>query len=356
MANIKTLLPVAAAAFLAIGIIYVFLVQKRIPAHMPEKSTLNVAADTPAADNDAHLIRTLDMPGNKGIISLAVAGNSKVLAAVCNGGIVKLWDLERQQITATFDEQRRAGRAVAVSNDGRMVACIGEAGEIELWDVSTKSVKSRLRGHTDVVTALAFIQGGAVLASCSEDQTLRLWDIAKSRELARLSLGVKFPGTMSFSTDEHYVAVAGMSKLVQVLDVPGRSQKLILNNPDDQDAFCATFVNQGTILAYGTYGATLLFDCTKQRTIGRLSAGSNSPTCLLACTRDGKLLASATASARIMVWDVSSLREEASFHAHNAVPTGLAFTPDGKTLITASSGIDFYDRVVDGEVKLWKVR
>src|SRR5262249_31017335 len=72
----------------------------------------------------------------------------------------------------------------------------------------------------------------------------------------------------------------------------------------------------------------------------------------LAYRPDGKGLATGTADGIIRLWDPSSGTEQASFTGHKAGITGLAFSPDGKTLASAAGNPNPYGIVA--EVKLWR--
>src|SRR5262245_15942077 len=66
----------------------------------------------------------------------------------------------------------------------------------------------------------------------------------------------------------------------------------------------------------------------------------------LACSLDGKLLASGAQDGAVRVWDVMTLQCRFTMPGHGRMVTALASAPDGKTL--ASAG---YDR----GIHLWDV-
>jgi WD40 repeat protein len=67
----------------------------------------------------------------------------------------------------------------------------------------------------------------------------------------------------------------------------------------------------------------------------------------VAFSPDGKTLASASRDKTIKVWDAHSGQERATLKGHTEEVHCVAFSPDGKTLASAGG---------DGTIKLWDVK
>jgi WD40 repeat protein len=111
------------------------------------------------------------------VLTVAVSGNDRYLAAGGSDGVVRLWDYRTGSLLAVLEGHTDYVRSVAFSPDNRLLASGSDDGTIKLWDVEEVRLLRTLRGHTDYVRSVAFSDDGTVLISGSDDGTVRVWDM-----------------------------------------------------------------------------------------------------------------------------------------------------------------------------------
>jgi WD40 repeat protein len=239
-----------------------------------------------------------------------------------------------------------------------------------------------LTGHKGLVVALAYSPDGRTLASASADGTARLWDLATGKLMATLQSPAARAYCVAFSSDGKLVAVGygGPHGLVQVWDVEPFKRR--------ESWIAHLRVTRGVVFTGGDAPniRQWAFGESFQGVNGfDLRAPGNEPVGAVAYSADGRYIAALThRPAAIRVWDdrlqpyrrtkqLSNWGHSIVFHpdgdriavgldrtialwkpagysrpttwpAHDGAVLGVAFTPDGQTLLTGAA---------DGLVKLW---
>jgi WD40 repeat protein len=124
------------------------------------------------------------------VIALSFAPNSQLLAGGCMDHKVRLWDMSVNKLKATLEGPKDIVRSVAFSPDGKTVVAGADDGTIYLWDVATEKLNQELKGPPSFVNGLVFLSENK-LAAVTNDIThgginpgrcrIKIWDIQKNQ-------------------------------------------------------------------------------------------------------------------------------------------------------------------------------
>jgi RNA polymerase sigma factor (sigma-70 family) len=296
--------------------------------------------------------------------SVAFSKDGKVFA-VGLGGALRVWEGIGGKERTAQNGHENSVFSVAVSENGKVAATGANDGVIILWDLATGKEKQRLHGHTGWLRAVGFVPGGKLLASASTDQTVRLWDLATGNEIRRLegnpegslhAIAIAPDGKTLASGDNHANTVDVWNLLTGQ-----RLHALKLDDEQRLGVMCLAFSPDGKMLACGErilrYDETeltsriLLWDAMTGKKRGELPAHKFAVDSL-AFSPDGKILVSTgTTDKTLSHWDIETgkrIFELPCALGQGVVALGrgvVAFSPDGKTLAWGSSA---------GEVWLWE--
>jgi WD40 repeat protein len=257
--------------------------------------------------------------------------------------------------------------AVALTADGKHLARGGADNTVDLWDVASGKQLHTLKGHTVPILRLAFSPDGKILASITGSWLpddvrgeVKLWDVATGKERVSLKGHPNRMLSLAFSPDGKTLASA--SGTIKLWDVTSGEEKLELSLSKGTLPWSLAFSPDGKTLATGTGGGPLdltpssviFWDVTtgKER-VRTLSSHPNSIT-WVGFAPDGKTLASVSGApgvdkdndtgkpptGALKLWDVATAKERATIPMRIATPVqflDLVFTPDGKTLISATA-------------------
>jgi RNA polymerase sigma factor (sigma-70 family) len=283
---------------------------------------------------------------------IAFSADGKTLVTGGADKAVRAWDVatgaKRLEITR-FPLQ--VGQ-VAVSDDGRTVAYVGTVekdmglgngqrvsfsdNHAYLWDVPSRKATHHLeipaippRGLVYVpgFSALRFSPDGKTLFTAGGDELLRFWDVKEGRQLRQMPLGFVGAGRCDFSPDGKTLAVG--TTAIHLIDVA--TCKEVVKAPGPLHAVHGVIVTPDarTAVTLGD-GAVTLWDAKSGRLRGKISEPSMrlwSPHLL----RDGRTLLYQDEANALRWLDLPARKETRRDPRGKDFWSVLAVSPDGKT-------------------------
>ncbi len=307
--------------------------------------------------------------GKGGTNALAFSPDGSQLAVGSNIGIW-LYDAKTGKEVSMFPG---GCESLAFSPDGRFLANGGGYGgtgryhgkEIQLWEIST---------GTRVAFAKSIPYAAELRFSKDSKMLISLGDWGDTIGILNIETGeVKIKTFRERPQDEAYsesyalthdkLAIGGVSGKIQLWDtMPGkiwdtisgrklptlRREKSFEMGKNDHIVGLA-FSPDGSQLAIGSESTSLLWDTTGNNEpiiLRKLTRQQNAYHPFFAFSPNGKMLASGGTDSTntVQLWDTDTGKLLTTLTGHTSGITGLTFSPDGSTLVSASG---------DGKVMFW---
>jgi cytochrome c len=220
--------------------------------------------------------------------------------------------------------------AVAALPGGRF-ATAGEDGKVAIWGLAGGSPLKVLTGHAGPVASLTVSPDSEWLASASWDGTVRLWPLSggEPRVLDRRKGNVNAAVFLA----DGAVASAGYDGALTIWPADGDPPSTLLSLASPLNTLAALPSHR---IAVGSADGRV-------RIVGRdggvLAEAQVAPTPViaLAASADGVLLAAAGLQGAVAVLDAATLLPKYSLVGPGLPVWSLAFTADGRTLLTGGS-------------------
>ncbi len=240
------------------------------------------------------------------------------------GGAVKHWNVKTGELLHDLRFPGR-GYTLSFSPDGKALAMgpmydsvspddeSGSGAHIRLFDLVAGKEIAKLTGHTETVRALAYSADGRRLFSVGEDLSLRVWNLATQRQEREIKVN---PATAAAISRDASLAVIGSWHLKQTesWNVAEGTKLRAFDHGDER---------------VGLEGLALSPDKRFVASNGKATVRGNS-----------------FVSESIRLWNVAEGRELRSFPCPDGTALSLAFSPDGRKLLTGQ---------LNGTALIWDV-
>jgi WD40 repeat protein len=278
---------------------------------------------------------------SKPVCSLAMSADGKILASGSDDRTIKLWQLSTGlqvgNITLGnwFSGNADGVYSIAMSPDGQMLASLSSIGEVKLWNLKTGQEIRRLKGDMSWVQAIAISPDGEVLAGGSGD-TIKLWSLRSGRELRTLRGHSSWVRTVAFSPDGQTLASGSDDATIMLWDVR-MGRELGTLEGHTRPVYSVTYSPVGISTSTTGSGEQAAFEQTASSATASKAAPFAHQSRKTQELAIAQVLASSSDDRTIKLWDVSTGQELFTLASNTSWVHAIAFSPDGKTLVCASS-------------------
>lgn len=220
----------------------------------------------------------------------------------CNDGGVRIFDVEKNVKLREWTEDKNDCLVAVYSPAGLLIAAGGRDQVVHVWEIESGKARCHLKQHTDTINGIAWLPDGKRLISSAYDRTALLWDVSQQR----------------------------------VLEVFSHEQSVMTHAVSRDGKLLATGESSGKINLWKIEPRELLFTNHDLKNMIWFVAFSS----------DSRRLAAAGVEKKILVFDVPSWRRIAELTGHSDGISGLAWLPDGKSLMSVS---------LDQSVRIWQI-
>jgi WD40 repeat protein len=321
------------------------------------------------------------------INGITFSPDGRLLAITTETNAVQVLDLETGRIFQPFSIPDGILSHAFFSPDGNRLAVTAQDGKLFIWDVSTRRILPLKINHSREISSLAFSPDGKTLATGSLDRTVKLWEMATGNPLQLIRGHGSKIKYVDWSSDGKYLVTGASDGTVKIWDAfpkilplkPGQAVKsyyaaafspvdelIALGTTDDShmkvwnlstgeelsdlgelhdEILCAAFSKEARLVAF-SYGGSFvgIYDVYTGKRV-RMLNGIKSAVKGLAFSPDGKMIVSGGGQEHLMLWEVFGELEPTPLKSGNSYYCA-AFSPDGKWLASADG---------DGSIQLWDI-
>jgi dipeptidyl aminopeptidase/acylaminoacyl peptidase len=273
----------------------------------------------------------------KGITAMAASPDGKTVA-LGRFLTVELLSVDDDKLLRTLSRFPGKVNAVHFSADGRQLVTAsgitGLYGQAVLWDVQTGKKIREFTAHRDTMFDAELSPDGKVLASCSYDKKIILWNAATGEQLRTLEGHNDAVYDVAFSRDGSVLASASGDETVKVWQV-GTGKRLDTLGQPQAEQYAVLFSPDGRyILAGGADNRIRVwrFDSRTEQRINPLvyaRFAHEGAVIGLAFSDDGKTLVSTAEDRTLKLWDTADYSQKYLYEKQSDVVTGLA-VPTGQ--------------------------
>jgi hypothetical protein len=284
------------------------------------------------------------------IYTVAISPDGKTLASSSRDKTIRIWDLATGMQRAILRDQEDKATCLAFSPDGKNLAYPHSdknplQHKLLVCEIASGKTVASFAGHRKPVSSIAFSPNGKMLASGASDESVKVWDVSTGQNIKTFDgppSGNSPEFRVTFSPDGAMIASLGNASKLRIWESSTGEPRGALDTHISATR-ALVFSPNSRFLAAGGAGVIQVWDVYARRkwAILRECTGAS-----VAFSSNGLCLLSESNDFAIKLFHLSTGSTMATLKGHNAPIVSAVFSPDDKTLISASA---------DKTIKVWNL-
>ena len=292
---------------------------------------------------------------NGGVRTLYFSPNGRTFITQSTRMNVYLWDIGTGELINRLLERRNYIEQVHISPNGKTIAGRGNDGTILIWDANTGQLLNTIHDIKGELFQVNYSTDGSIIVSSSSENTTQLWN-PNTGQLIRTITGIKGAIVGAYFSKNANTIV---TRIYEESDDDGAFLWDGFTGQHIRDLSYSGAISlfnsspDGKIvtIADGHSSDVILFDIFNRQQlktfaghVGLESCGGGTISDVRFSHNRAKMATASSIDATTIIWNPKTGERLKTLSGHTSGISSLAFTPDGKTLVSGSS---------DGTILLW---
>jgi eukaryotic-like serine/threonine-protein kinase len=300
------------------------------------------------------------LPDGNAVRAAVFSPDGQAVVSVGDEDYSHIWDLRAEPKDRKFQLNPGGFLTVCFRPDGRQIASAGKDGWVDLANPRADGASLRFQAHTDALRWIGYspdskwLATGGTDADSAED-VIKIWDAETGNERTSLQEQQGSVNAAAFSPDGQRLVIVG-EKTVRLREVASTKRPAELEASHLRPLRCVAWSPRGIgpgadvprslVVAGDMDGGITVWDVETRKEILNLQ-GHTAAVTSVAFSPDGKRLISSSADRTLRVWHAESGEECLTLRGHSAGVNSVAFSPDGSQIVSAGD---------DGTIRIWDTR
>jgi WD40 repeat protein len=264
--------------------------------------------------------------------------DARRLVAVGDDAAVRIVNADGGPVLGELRGHAGPAYAAIFTDEGDSVVSVGQDGTVRKW-APPQVIALPVGGSADAPFELSFSTDGQHMVTSHTDGDVRIWDI---RDGSHTDLpGHAWESVVTYSPNGRFMVSASFDGTVRLWDVGLRRSRPVVTGPATKNAAAVDPTGEWVAIAALERPTVIQRPDGSDRIVLR---GHESEVTTLAFSPDGKHLLSASEDATVRIWRTADGRQERVLADHDKAVMYAAFSSDGQDVVTAET---------DGTVRTW---